>query len=246
MRSSCCCGPSGRATYVTQVTAPTLTNDLRGAFLARSLGARTIAFGTHVTPLPRQTMEAFPTLDYVLRGEPELTLRELVDTLEEDEGGGRRTKDGEGRTKDERRRTEEGGQEDGGRRTKDEGRQRDAELAARLEKMYREADPEWRPPSDLALTRTLNVEPRTPNLEANPNPEPRTPLPHSGIGLARCRGQIRVNADRPFIRNLDDLPLPRHDLLPLGPVPGAEIRGPYSLSCPAAAARRVAPFASSM
>ena len=68
--------------YVTQVTAPTLTNDMRGTFLARSIGATTIAFGTHVTPMPVQTMEAFPTLDYVLRGEPELTLRELIDTLE--------------------------------------------------------------------------------------------------------------------------------------------------------------------
>ncbi len=68
--------------YVTQVTAPTLTNDMRGTFLARSLGATTIAFGTHVTPMPTQTMETFPTLDYVIRGEPELTLVELVDTLE--------------------------------------------------------------------------------------------------------------------------------------------------------------------
>ncbi len=61
--------------YVTHVTAPSLTNDLRGAFLARSLGARTIALGTHVTPLTQATMEAYPCLDYVLRGEPELTLR---------------------------------------------------------------------------------------------------------------------------------------------------------------------------
>jgi hypothetical protein len=35
--------------YLTQVTAPTLTNDMRGVMLARSLGARTMAFGTHVT-----------------------------------------------------------------------------------------------------------------------------------------------------------------------------------------------------
>jgi len=68
--------------YVTQVTAPTLTNDMRGTFLARSLGATTVAFGTHVTPMPVQTLEGFPTLDYVLRGEPELTLVELIETLE--------------------------------------------------------------------------------------------------------------------------------------------------------------------
>jgi len=59
--------------YITQVTAPTLTNDMYGAFLARSLGAKTIAFGTHVTPMPIPTMEAYPALDFVLRGEPELT-----------------------------------------------------------------------------------------------------------------------------------------------------------------------------
>ena len=68
--------------YVTQVTAPTLTNDMRGTFLARSLGATTVAFGTHVTPMPVQTLESFPTLDYVVRGEPELTLVELIETLE--------------------------------------------------------------------------------------------------------------------------------------------------------------------
>jgi len=68
--------------YLTQVTAPTLTNDMYGVFLAKSLGAKTIAFGTHVTPLPERTMEAYPSLDFILRGEPELTLRELIDSLE--------------------------------------------------------------------------------------------------------------------------------------------------------------------
>ena len=32
--------------YVTQTTGPTLQNDMYGTFLARSLGARTISFGT--------------------------------------------------------------------------------------------------------------------------------------------------------------------------------------------------------
>jgi anaerobic magnesium-protoporphyrin IX monomethyl ester cyclase len=69
--------------YLTQVTAPTLRNDMYGVFLAKSQGARTIAFGTHVTPLTLGTMRPFPALDYVLRGEPEITLRELLDTLED-------------------------------------------------------------------------------------------------------------------------------------------------------------------
>ena len=60
---------------------PTLTNDMYGVFLAKSLGARTIAFGTHVTPMPRETMEPFPCLDFIIRGKPEHTFQELVDTL---------------------------------------------------------------------------------------------------------------------------------------------------------------------
>ncbi len=69
--------------YMTQVTAPTLENDMVGAFLARARGARTIAFGTHVTPMPRETLRAYPALDYVLFGEPDLTIRDLIDHLEQ-------------------------------------------------------------------------------------------------------------------------------------------------------------------
>jgi anaerobic magnesium-protoporphyrin IX monomethyl ester cyclase len=68
--------------YFTQVTAPTLENDMYGCFLAKSRGATTIAFGTHVTPIPRETLRPFPALDYVLVGEPDLTLRDLIDHLE--------------------------------------------------------------------------------------------------------------------------------------------------------------------
>jgi anaerobic magnesium-protoporphyrin IX monomethyl ester cyclase len=68
--------------YLTQVTAPTLTNDMYGVMLAKSIGARTMAFGTHVTPMPLETMRDYPALDFVLRGEPELTIRELLDVLE--------------------------------------------------------------------------------------------------------------------------------------------------------------------
>src|SRR5713101_1343840 len=53
--------------YLTQVTAPTLTNDMYGVFLAKSLDAVTMAFGTHVTPLARETLRQFPALDFVLR-----------------------------------------------------------------------------------------------------------------------------------------------------------------------------------
>jgi len=153
--------------YVTQVTAPTLTNDMRGTFLARSLGARTIAFGTHVTPMPAQTMAAFPTLDYAVRGEPELTLRELIDTLE-------------GRPTDER-----------------------------LLKLFREHDPDWRPDpkKDLAEIKGL-------------------------VWRTGGDGQIRINPDRPFIRDLDDLPLPLHHLLPWETYRAPGIKGPYTFIVP--------------
>ncbi|MBN1668466.1 MAG: radical SAM protein [Anaerolineales bacterium] len=68
--------------YLTQVTAPTLENDMYGCFLAKARGATTIAFGTHVTPIPRETLRAYPALDFALVGEPDLTLRDLVDHLE--------------------------------------------------------------------------------------------------------------------------------------------------------------------
>ena len=68
--------------YLTQVTAPTLENDMYGCFLARARGARTIAFGTHVTPIPLETMRSYPALDFILLGEPDLTIRDLLDNLE--------------------------------------------------------------------------------------------------------------------------------------------------------------------
>ncbi|MGH2537029.1 MAG: B12-binding domain-containing radical SAM protein [Candidatus Promineifilaceae bacterium] len=68
--------------YLTQVTAPTLENDMYGCFLAKARGAKTIAFGTHVTPIPRETLRPYPALDFVLLGEPDLTIRDLLDHLE--------------------------------------------------------------------------------------------------------------------------------------------------------------------
>ncbi len=81
--------------YLTQVTAPTLTNDMYGVFLAKSLEAVTIAFGTHVTPMAHETLFAFPALDFVLRGEPEMTLRELIDTFELARGRWQPVEDGQ-------------------------------------------------------------------------------------------------------------------------------------------------------
>lgn len=154
--------------YLTQVTAPTLTNDMYGVFLAKSLGARTIAFGTHVTPIPGRTMEAFPSLDFVLRGEPELTLRELIDSLE-------------------------------GRELED----------VQLVKLFRDTDPGWRP---------------LPASEARE----REDLSHVKGLVWRRKGEVTFNVDRPFIANLDGLPLPRHDMLPLEAYRIPMLKGPYS------------------
>ncbi|MGQ9491509.1 MAG: B12-binding domain-containing radical SAM protein [Anaerolineae bacterium] len=186
--------------YLTQVTAPTLRNDMYGAFLAKALGAQTIAFGTHVTPLTLETMRPFPALDFILRGEPELTLRELLDTLEgktpSDPRVAKMLRETNGRPVDweiGRLGAEEQGSEGAGEHRDDRLRRSDDRTLA------------------LANIR----------------------------GLAwRDRGEIVINPDRPFIPNLDDLPMPRHDLLPLDKQRMPMIKGPFtfivtSRGCPA-------------
>ena len=153
--------------YVTQLTAPTLTNDMYGVFLARSLGAKTIAFGTHVTPMPRETMRSFPALDLAFIGEPELTLRELVDLYE-------------------------------GRQPQDE----------RILKLFRDTDKSWEP------------------IIAAGSPKEHLPQVK---GLVWRKGdEIVINPSRPFIPDLDDLPLPLHHLLPLDDYRIPMVKGPYA------------------
>ncbi len=175
--------------YVTQLTGPTLENDMYGAFLARARGAVTIAFGTHVTPVPVTTLEAYPALDYALCGEPELTLRELVDALDANSAPWAALE------------------------------QTDAALARALAGLYRQMNPGWAPIAgqDAPLEQRL-----------------------AGIaGLAWRRGrEIIVNASRPLIADLDALPLPRHDLLPLERYRAPMVKGSYSFvvtsrGCPA-------------
>jgi radical SAM superfamily enzyme YgiQ (UPF0313 family) len=152
--------------YLTQVTAPTLRNDMYGVFLAKSVGAKTMAFGTHVTPMTLETMRPFPALDFVLRGEPEMTLRELLDTLE------------------------------------------------------------GKSPSDSRVAKML-AETKMPEAiaQAVTNPAPLARV----AGLAwRHGGEIVINPDRPFIPNLDDLPIPLHHLLPLDKQRMPMIKGPFT------------------
>jgi radical SAM superfamily enzyme YgiQ (UPF0313 family) len=163
--------------YLTQVTAPTLENDMYGCFLARARGAKTIAFGTHVTPIPRETMRPFPALDFILVGEPDLSIRDLLDHLEN----------------------------------------RFDERSPEIETLIANHDPTYRP--------AMN--------------EDGTPDMHGIKGLVWRNGdEIVVNMARPFVADLNDMPVPMHELLPLQKYRMPLIKGPFtfivtSRGCPA-------------
>lgn len=182
--------------YITQVTAPTLQNDMYGAFLAKARGAVTMAFGTHVTPMPASTMKTYPALDYVLLGEPELTLRELVDVSERMRNGAASAGDG-------------GGGDDVWWPSAA------PDFALRLKRLFTTHDPGWQPlwhaahfaDGDAPLTRIKGL-------------------------VWRNGSEVVINPPRPYIANLDDLPLPRHDLLPLKAYRAPLVGGPYAFSVP--------------
>ncbi len=157
--------------YLTQVTAPTLTNDMYGVFLAKSKGITTIAFGTHVTPNSINTMRDFPAVDFVLRGEPELTLRELIDALDGKTG-----------------------------------------TNPQMVSLLKETDPSWEPVSAEVIAAG--------DFSAI-----------KGLGW-RKNGEPALTPDRPFVPNLDDLPLPMHNLLPLKKYRMPLIKGPYAFVVP--------------
>lgn len=163
--------------YLSQVTAPTLENDMYGCFLAKARGAKTIAFGTHVTPIPVETMRAYPALDFVLVGEPDLTLRDLLDFLEN----------------------------------------RFEDRPPALRKIFETTDPSYKVyDGDDVRAGLRQIK-----------------------GLAWRNGEeIMLNFPRPFIANLDDLPIPMHELLPLQSYRMPLIKGPFtfivtSRGCPA-------------
>ncbi len=163
--------------YLSQLTAPTLENDMYGVFLAKARGVTTMVFGTHVTPIPVETMRAFPALDYALVGEPDLTIRDLLDHLE--------------------------GKID--------------ERPALIQKMIAEHDPNYK-------------------VAINPDGSVNTA---EITGLAwRRNGEIVLNRTRPFIKDLNDLPIPLHAELPLTKYRMPWIKGPFtfmltSRGCPA-------------
>jgi anaerobic magnesium-protoporphyrin IX monomethyl ester cyclase len=136
-----------------------------------------MAFGTHVTPMPFETMRDYPALDFVLRGEPELTLRELIEVL-------------------------------------------DGKIANR---------PDW-------FSRLLK---KSDPIAYN-SVDASDPADVSRIkGLVWREGsEIRQNQDRPFIPDLNELPLPLYELLPLKAYRMPLMKGPFcfvltSRGCPA-------------
>jgi radical SAM superfamily enzyme YgiQ (UPF0313 family) len=163
--------------YLTQLTAPTLENDIYGCFLAHARGAKTIAFGTHITPIPVETMRPYPSLDFALVGEPDLTIRDLLDHLE---------------NKIDQRSPE-------------------------VKKIFEKHDPMYKP----AFQEDGSV-----NL-------------HGIKGIAWRNGEeIILNFPRPFVADLDDMPVPMHELLPLQSYRMPLIKGAFtfivtSRGCPA-------------
>lgn len=163
--------------YLTQMTAPTLENDLYGCFLAHARGAKTIAFGTHITPIPVETMRPYPSLDFALVGEPDITVRDLLDHLE--------------------------GKID--------------ERSPEIRGIFEKHDPSYKPSFNEDGSASL----------------------HGIKGIAWRQGdEIIVNFPRPFIAQLDDLPMPMHELLPLQSYRMPLIKGAFtfivtSRGCPA-------------
>ncbi|MBK9005666.1 MAG: radical SAM protein [Anaerolineae bacterium] len=163
--------------YLTQMTAPTLENDIYGCFLAHARGAKTIAFGTHITPIPVETMRPYPSLDFALVGEPDLTIRDLLDHLEGKIG----------------------------------------ERSPQITQMFTKHDATYRP--SLNGDGTVNM--------------------HGIKGIAWRKGEeVILNFPRPFVAELDDMPIPMHELLPLQSYRMPLIKGPFtfivtSRGCPA-------------
>ena len=110
--------------------------------------------------------------------------------------------------------------------------------------MWKDADPEWRPAWAVSTQSAVN------NQDSRQSLYPQASLPALQLlpqytQLARIRGlgwrkgrEIQINMDRPFIKNLDDLPIPYHHLLPINRYQVPLIKGPYtfivtSRGCPA-------------
>jgi radical SAM superfamily enzyme YgiQ (UPF0313 family) len=68
---------------VSNVISSIVSNDVKAGALAHNIGAKTIVIGPHVTALPKESLEKYPELDYVIIGEAEEGIRELIDAIED-------------------------------------------------------------------------------------------------------------------------------------------------------------------
>ena len=65
--------------YVTYITGTTFDMDAQGVQWAKMVDATTIAVGTHVSAVPQNTLDLLVELDVVIRHEPEMTFREIIE-----------------------------------------------------------------------------------------------------------------------------------------------------------------------
>ncbi|MBF0456740.1 MAG: radical SAM protein [Nitrospirae bacterium] len=73
------------------VATPSIESDLQLSSIIIKLNPNiyTIVFGTHVTVLDEQSLEQTPALDIVVRNEPEITIMEIINALENQRGQNR-------------------------------------------------------------------------------------------------------------------------------------------------------------
>jgi radical SAM superfamily enzyme YgiQ (UPF0313 family) len=182
---------------IIHATAPTLTNDMRTTFVGKAVGTITMAIGTHVTPMSRETLESYPTLDVVVRGEPEMTILDVIRTID---------------------------------------RQVEAEKATdTIPVGNTELTAPWRKlpfPDASYLTTRGRFAGINPALLAAALREVK------GVAFRDANAQVQINPDRPFIEDLDSLPIPLHDKLPWKKYKVPIVGGPYtfvltSRGCPA-------------
>jgi anaerobic magnesium-protoporphyrin IX monomethyl ester cyclase len=182
---------------IIHATAPTLTNDMRTTFVGKAVGTISMAIGTHVTPMSRETLESYPTLDIVVRGEPELTIVDVIKTIDE-------------RVKAEK--------------ATDTIPVGNTELTAPWRKL---------PFPDASYLTT-----RGRFAGVHPNLIARALRETLGVAFRNTDQEVQINPDRPFIENLDSLPIPLHNKLPWRKYKEPIIGGPYtfvltSRGCPA-------------
>lgn len=182
---------------VIHATAPTLTNDMRTTFIGKAVGTLSMAIGTHVTPMSRETLESYPTLDIVVRGEPEMTILDVIQTIDRHVAS------------------------EHGIDTVAVG---NVDLTSPWRKL---------PFPDASYLST-----RGRFAGVNPTLVAVALREVKGVAFRDGNTQVQINPDRPFIENLDSLPIPLHDKLPWRKYKVPIIGGPYtfvlsSRGCPA-------------